>query len=399
MRLNPKVAELANPEHLFAQYRLAIRKSQEREPKPSRPKLLHLRIGDDRVIAKHIKDNFTDDDEDAGVLPGTHTGFAKGRERGEYVAEVLVQTMRAALNAVSTISRDDQISAPSIVEKPAQALADRLILVACSHTKSPGGEAYSGSPLDWIPEPALRQDLLARRNFIFWLLQDGKLEDNIERGGNRLHQPANANLVHGRDLGGSSTSGQYLPAFQRYAGRLYNQISSDAWQSYLAKQDSVKVLVMSGLYGLIEPTEAIQNYDIHLTDSHRGHGLDVKAHWLELYTKALTSYVRHAYNGGRRVSIFNFLCDHHYVDAIRWHSLPRDMCSVFHFVSPGEKDVGLLPPAGFLMNSILKDPAILERFDRDEFGRYAITDYGQPPAGLSDFRFGFESRVGLSNPA
>ena len=72
---------------------------------------------------------------------------------------------------------------------------------------------------------------------------------------------------------------------------------------------------------------------------------------------------------------------------------------MFHFASPGATDVGLLPPAGFLVNAILKDPTILERFDRDKFGHYAITDYGRPPTGLSDFRFGFESRVGLSNPA
>ena len=144
-----------------------------------------------------------------------------------------------------------------------------------------GTRSTSASRL--VPESSLRQTLLAKRNFIYSALQDGKLEDNIERGGNRSHQPANKNLVHGRDLGGSTTSGQYLPAFERYAGRLYNQIGSDAWQSYLGKQDRVKILIMSGLYGLIEPTEAIQNYDIHLTDTHKGDSLEVKAQWLELY--------------------------------------------------------------------------------------------------------------------
>ncbi len=81
---------------------------------------------------------------------------------------------------------------------------------------------------------------------------------------------------------------------------------------------------MSGLYGLIEPNEFIQNYDIHLSDTHKDYGLDVKSQWLELYTKALTSYVRHAWSGGRRVRIFNLLCDHHYVDAVRWLRVPRE---------------------------------------------------------------------------
>ncbi|MCK1491292.1 peroxide stress protein YaaA [Bradyrhizobium sp. 180] len=397
--LNPKLAALANPDHLYSRYRLAIREAQKR--KVNRPKLFHLVLEDDRVVAQHIKDNFTDDDEAAGVLPGTHTGFAKGRQNAEYVADVLVSTFRRAQNADSVKPpTSDIVSVVAPLESKSQSRPpDRLILIACSHAKRDGGGPYSGQPLRWVPETSIRQDLLAKRNYIYSVLQDGKLVDNFERGGNRSHQPANAKLVHGLDLGGVATSaGEYLPACERYSGRIYGRITNEGWESYFQNGSRVKVLIMSGLYGLIEPDEFIQNYDIHLSDTHKDYGLDVKSQWLELYTKALTSYVRHAWSGGRRVRILNLLCDHHYVDAIRWHSLPREACEVFHFTSSMSSDVALLPPAGTLIDSILKSPDILESFDRDHYDRYSLTDYGQPPAGLADFKFGFESRVGLSSP-
>ncbi|MGY4424488.1 pimeloyl-ACP methyl ester carboxylesterase [Bradyrhizobium sp. JR6.1] len=398
-RLNPKVAALANPKELYAKYRLAIREAQKR--KVARPKLFHLGLEEDRVVAKHIKDNFTDDDQSAGVLPGTHTGFAEGRKSAEYVADVLVSTIRGVQNGES-VKPSTPVSTTIVPAAQASETRppDRLILIACSHGKKDGGGAYSGQPLRWVPEATLRQDYLAKRNYIYSVLKDGKLVDNFERGGNRSHQPANARLVHGLDLGGvATTAGEYLPACERYSGRLYGRISKDGWESYFRNTPQVKVLIMSGLYGLIEPDEFIQNYDVHLSDTHKEYGLDVKSQWLELYTSTLISYVRHSWSGGRRVNIFNFLGDHHYVDAIRWHSLPREACSVFHFTSLTSSDVALLPPAGTLVDAILKKPYLLEGFERDQFDQYALTDYGQPPSGLSDFKFGFESRVGLSAPA
>jgi hypothetical protein len=119
--------------------------------------------------------------------------------------------------------------------------------------------------------------------------------------------------------------------------------------------------------------------------------------WSELYTESLENYVQHAYRD-RKVHIYNLLCDHHYVDSIRWHKLPRAKCSVFHLASPDYEDVNLLPPAGVVLDSFLKDPQKLEVLHVDERDKkqYSMADFGAAPQGLADVRIVFESRVGNS---
>ena len=146
--------------------------------------------------------------------------------------------------------------------------------------------------------------------------------------------PANRRLEFGPDLGGTLMADQdvtYLPAYQRYTGRIYAQVSPEAWNSMLANQGNFRVLIMSGLYGLIQPEEWIQNYDVHLTDTFEDNGQSVSSMWSELFTEMISYYVDNAYRN-RKVKIFNLLCDHHYVDAVQWHALPKS-CSVFHLAS------------------------------------------------------------------
>lgn len=388
--VGPKIHQLADSESTFADYREAILEAKQRRVR--RPKQLHIRMEDDGVIAAHVSRNFTEDDEPAGVIRGTHTNFADTPESARFVADVILSAIRKAQNSVSA----PNISRPAIVQ--AENLPDRLIVIACSHGKRAGGHRLEGpSPVAWIPQESLRQRIISKRNYVYTILKEAKLEDGFERGGNRAHQPANLALIHGRDLGGVvGDDGSYLPAFQRYNGRIYVPITEASWQSYFNNVGRVRVLIMSGLYGLVEPDEQIQNYDVHLTDTNRAEGINVRSMWLELYTEALDAYVRYAHRG-RKVKIFNFLCDRNYVDAVQWHSLPRDLCSVFHFTSPNASDVNLLPPAGTVIKAIFDNPELLEGFEREESAQlYALTDYGAPPSGLGDLRFRFESRVGIT---
>ena len=159
----------------------------------------------------------------------------------------------------------------------------------------------------------------------------------------------------------------------------------------LTSQGNFRVLIMSGLYGLIEPEEWIQNYDVHLTDTFEDNGQSVSSMWSELFTEMITYYINNAYRD-RKVKIFNFLCDHHYVDAVQWHALPKS-CSVFHLASMTYADVDLLPIAGTIMNSFLLNPETMEAIERD-FNRYP--DFGKPPAGLGATEVVFESRYGSS---
>jgi hypothetical protein len=121
--------------------------------------------------------------------------------------------------------------------------------------------------------------------------------------------------------------------------------------------------------------------------------------WSELYTECIDNYVRHSHRQ-RKVRIFNLLCDHHYVDAVKWHKLPRE-CSVFHLASPTIEDIELLPPAGTILNALLSNPDRLEDFDPDARNQreYQLSDFGVPPPGLADARVIFESRVGFSKRA
>jgi hypothetical protein len=282
----PKIGELATAKRAFNDYKRAIGVASARNVR--RPKQLHIRIEDDAVIAAHVKAHFTEDDEPAGVIPGTHTNFVTNPNDAAHVANVLLTVIRDRQNSFSKPFR----AAPLLVAQ--DQLPDRLILIACSHNKRDGGDPYGGPPPNgWIPDQSLRQRTISRRSYIYGILRDAKIEDGFERGGNRAHQPANRNLKHGPDFGGTvvpGEDGRYMPAWRRYNGRIYNYITDAAWQNYLQNQDRVRVLIMSGLYGLLDATEWIQNYDVHLTDTDKDNGLSISSMWSELNTECLETY-------------------------------------------------------------------------------------------------------------
>jgi len=391
--LSPKIQRIATVGYCFDAYRDAILVAKTR--KVSRPKQLHIQIEDDGVIARQIAEHFTEDDIRAAVIGGTHRKFAEDNTEAKYLADVLLTQIRNSQNS---------LSAPNILKADhaiASDLPDRLILIACSHNKRDGGEpAYEGSnPVQWITEPNLRQRIISKRSYIYSVLKDAKLADGFERGGNRAYQPANQQLKHGLDLGGPAVGAEstsYLPAWKRYTGRIYVPIQPNSWANYFASRNRVRVLIMSGLYGIIEPEELIQNYDVHLTDTHLESGLSVSSTWTELFTECIDSYVRSAYRQ-RKVKIFNMLCDHHYVDAIKWHKLSRE-CSVYHLASKTLEDVSLLPPAGLILNSFLTSPDRMEDFDSEDRNKreYELSDFGTPAAGLAGTKILFESRVNFS---
>jgi hypothetical protein len=149
---------------------------------------------------------------------------------------------------------------------------------------------------------------------------------------------------------------------------------------------------MSGLYGLIEPEERIQNYDVHLTDTHRDTGHSVASMWSELYTEMLNNYISQSY-AGRKVHIVNLLCDTDYVDAILWHKLSPN-CSVFHLASPTLRHKALLPPAGTIFDALLREPGRLDTLERSV--PLDISSFGKPPDGLSGTQLIFDRYIGES---
>lgn len=388
--LSPKLGQIINASWVFDQYRTAIQAAKLR--RVSRPKQFHMQIEDDKWITPHVKSHWTEDDKDAGTISGTHTKFVRDDpEAAAFAADVLLQRIRKIENSFGR-----QYVREFVTPKPAE-MPDQLVLVACSHAKRDGGVPFGGpNPLDWVPDAALRQRVISKRSNVFGLVHDALLEDGCERGGNRAHQPGNRHLVHGPDLGGTlvrGAGGEYLAASERYNGRVYRYVEKECWEKYPAIRQQWMVLIMSGLYGLIEPTESIQNYDVHLTDSEIDTGQTIASMWTDLYTPMLQAYVRSAFKE-RKVKIVNLLGDKHYVDAINWHALPLE-CSVYHLSSPTLEDVGLLPSAGVILNRILSDPNTMDPIVRDT-REYSISDFGPPPAGEAKTKVIFESRIGIS---
>lgn len=320
-----KISQIASPEKSFKDYEDAINKRLELQAtdptrKLSRPSIVRIRIEDDTVAASTPK-YLTIDDRDGGTVSGTHTRFADDTASASYIADLILRKIREVQNAAN----------PALATPPQAALFSEtlpkdappiLVLIACSRTKNTGGNlGYgAGTPTSWIAEPYLRDRIVGKRSNVYGLLKDAKIVDAFEAGRNRIYSQANKSLGHGPDLGGTVSIGQncrYLPAWKRYSGQIYAPIEESTWSQHLAGPKSLTVLIMSGLYGLIEAEENIQDYDIHLSDSDRETGQLVKTMWSDLYTETIKHYIVRAFTG-ERVKIFNLLCDVNYVTAVEW---------------------------------------------------------------------------------
>ena len=129
-------------------------------------------------------------------------------------------------------------------------------ITTCSKNKRSGGADYGKVP------PTIRPDgsLLLARNSIRDRIVKNEIPGDL-RGG-----------IKGPDFGGSS-AGQYLPAFERYEpgafmsglmGALNRQKDlTDLWFSINS------LFFISGLYGIVEAREPIQNYDLKLANSQK----------------------------------------------------------------------------------------------------------------------------------
>ena len=281
----------------------------------------------------------------------------KTLKSASFIADLILRKIREVQNAANpTLS---SLPSPALLALPG-GRPPILVLIACSRTKNTGGELgyQGGSPASWIAEPYLKDRIVSKRSNVYGLLKDAKIVDAFEEGRNRIYSQANKSLSHGPDLGGIESIGQkchYLPAWKRYSGQIYTPIEEASWFQHFSGPRALTVLIMSGLYGLIDAEEKIQDYDIHLSDSDRDTGQRVKTMWSDLYTETIKHYLTRAFSG-EKVKIFNLLCDANYVTAIEWLELPKEKCSVYHLASPELSDVHLLPAAGTILNRFLNEP-------------------------------------------
>lgn len=96
------------------------------------------------------------------------------------------------------------------------------------------------------------------------------LEDK-ERLLHARSQLANSlNLPDGPDISGNvpfENFTEYLPAYKRYAGKMYQRCN---FKHTYPKLAGYKVLIISALYGVLEANDFIRNYDLQMIDNRPG---------------------------------------------------------------------------------------------------------------------------------
>lgn len=84
----------------------------------------------------------------------------------------------------------------------------------------------------------------------------------------------------GKDLGGKSDGpSPLMKARLRYDGNLYRKIDASLW-SKLAVSESVDVLIVSSLYGLLTPEETIRKYDLSMNRAMVRRNLSLRKWWI-----------------------------------------------------------------------------------------------------------------------
>lgn len=135
-----------------------------------------------------------------------------------------------------------------------------LFLLICSNHKKEGGIARydkAASIRDLLP-PASAHSLFQARDTIRKLITT---DASVERDGEKLRDhDYNRGLVKGPDFQqyGLNHGGKYLSAAERYDGTFYQPLGDE--KVSLLTGTPHHVLIISGLYGLLTPTEPVQLY-------------------------------------------------------------------------------------------------------------------------------------------
>jgi cytoplasmic iron level regulating protein YaaA (DUF328/UPF0246 family) len=146
-----------------------------------------------------------------------------------------------------------------------------LIVIPCCDRKNPGGESsYKNNAKHNVLEILPRKEAAG-------LIEARRTIAEIK------------NLPAGRDLGLNIDESEihYLPAYKRYNGNLYKQISDSSWRKLLETQE-LDLLIISALYGIIFWDEPIRNYNLMMNGNLR------PGRWLNTWwrRRGLPGYIR-----------------------------------------------------------------------------------------------------------
>lgn len=366
-------------------YPAAIKAAEQR--KARRPKFYHVEFEEDEWSRAHSQELYTEDDNAAGVLPGSHTPLASG-ERPKEISQTVIRLIRSMRSQQKALAPSPSLPATGITY-------NAIILIACSNTKASGGGAHlSPLPGAWLSDRHLADRLLEKRALILDKLKTYQIQDQTYSQGNRGDRPQNQSLIRGPDFGFDADDPVYMRAVDRYRGRFYGPLVGIDWDEFHARLERPLILIMSGLYGFVQSNEMIQNYDAHTSDVDLSSAAQLWSLWADWFTPALNNAVLPF---RRKVPIINLLGDNDYVRAIQWAQLDHERTSIYHLVSDQWENIDLLTPAGVVLSGLVRDPkllASLERSTRDSQKTYPLSRFGEAAAPYSSGKVAFETRVG-----
>ena len=218
-----------------------------------------------------------------------------------------------------------------------------LFLTICSFTKARGGEpAYDEkSAITSVLSPESKDRLLGRREAVRQIVTG---QADLELQGNPLSEHVfNSTLAKGVDFGGRHTAA-YLPAVHRYDGRFFLALGTDGRENLAGSRHHT--LFLSGLYGLLCPSEPIQIYSCPLS-------AQVAERWNSdsLLTELLCEYMRRC----SVAKIFDLTGVDAYRRFIDWPQVAETGAEVLHCFSTSAAGDSALPYFGKLLASDLLD--------------------------------------------
>jgi hypothetical protein len=260
-----------------------------------------------------------------------------------------------------------------------------LLVLSCSNHKQTDRQDTFGSlkssgarSFHECLTPSARALLFERRNLIRALLKGDRerLYNADQKGGFRDERPCNRKLIQGPEFGGSvPDQAIYLSAYKRYSeGRFYSRLSSMAPTFWRRIPQSVEIIIVSALYGLLFWDEPIQDYDCHFADcKNDAQRTSAKYIWGDALTRVLGDFLNH--HSPRVGRVYDLLSESIYQGVLDWRDLSG--MRVYHRIFCGVSGPDTLAPlATILARSV------------SEFSGSSSYEYGWYPLGGEVGSFG-----------